>query len=108
MKQPDLFDMPKQPPRYPSAPGWTEPTTSKAAAKAIRPVVGKQHKAILDFMSGLEFGATQHEICAATGLYTASVCGRMVELVEAGKVRKTAKVRKTPSGRNASVYEFVR
>ena len=105
MKQPDLFDLPPPAPRYPNGPGWTEPTTSKAAAKAIRPHTTAQQQTIIDYLRGCgETGATYHQIATGTGVYAQSVCGRMVELVEAKRVKIAAFTRPTPAGRQAKVY----
>ena len=107
MKQQDLFGAPTDD-KYPNAPGWTEPTTSKAAAEAIKPHVSKQQKRILDFLIERgDHGATYTEISDGTGVYAQSVCGRMVELVSKKLVVKTETTRKTPSGTDAKVYRAV-
>lgn len=109
MKQPDLFDLPAIPDRYPNGPGWTEPTTSKAAAESIRIYASVQQQRIIDFLEGCgEVGATYHQIADGTGMLTASICGRMVELVTAKRVTIATFKRKTPSGRDARVYLLAR
>jgi hypothetical protein len=104
---PDLFGYvpPAEPERYPNAPGWTEPTTSKQAAEAIRPYATAQGLKILQFLKGRgAHGATYLEIADGSGVCAQSVCGRMVALREAGKVTIAPFRRLTPSKRKARVY----
>lgn len=107
----DLFDHvpPEKPAQYPSAPGWTEPTTSKAAAEAIRPHLSYQQGRVVDFLRerGAR-GAIRQEIAEACELRESSVCGRLVELCEAKLVTKRDDTRPTESGRQAHVYQIAR
>lgn len=108
MKQPDLFSMAPLPEKYPNGPGWTEPTTSKAAAIAVRARAPSQQSRILEFLTERgERGGTYTEIADGTGILPQSICGRMVELVKAGTAIKTETVRKTPHGLDAKVYRAV-
>lgn len=104
MMQDDLFNY-KPPAKYPNAPGWTEPTTSKAAAQAIKPHMTYQQNKIDGWL--LErgsIGGTYEEIAEGCELRTQSVCGRMVELCEMGRVVKTEETRPTSSRREARIY----
>lgn len=102
-EQGDLFG--PRPPAYPNAPGWSEPTTSKAAAVSIRPhVTPLQTKIVAFLIEQRETGATYTEIMAGCSLSAPTVCGRMVELINAKRVKIAAQQRRTPSNRLARVY----
>jgi len=102
--QDDLFDYKPPPAKYPNAPGWTEPTTSKAAAEAIRPHMTYQQRVIVEWLDERPAGAIREEIAAGCLLKESSCCGRLVELAEAGLVVKLDATRPTSSGRQAHVY----
>lgn len=82
--------------------------TSIAAAIANLPVRAKQHREILAYMKTRKCGATRDEIEAATSMLHQSCGPRIRELLEAGYIRETAKVRKTRAGRDAYVLEVRR
>ena len=103
MKQMDLFGAAAA--RYPNGPGHRDVPTSVAAAEAIKPAMGAQQRKIADFVAGWPHGATYAEIAVGTGIAVPSICGRMVELVAAGKVVIAEGTRPTPSGRQARVYK---
>ena len=105
MKQMKLFRAGR--PTYPNAPGHRSVPTSAAAAESVRPIMGAQQAKIVAFLRERgKHGATYSEICEGTGLATPSVCGRMVELVEAKRVAISADTRLTPSRRKARVYKI--
>lgn len=93
---------------YPASPGHQRhSSTSRDAARSMRPHFNAQQQKILDFLKPLGvYGATYNEICTGTGLGSPSVCGRMVELCDGKHVTKSALTRPTPSGRQARVYVF--
>lgn len=103
--QADLFDQP--PAKYPAAPGFTNDTTSKAAAESIRPHVSYQQGRILAFLAKAADGAIYTAIALGCELREQSVCGRMRELVEAKLVDVSGDTRPTDSGRQAQVYRIV-
>lgn len=106
--QGNLFDLRPTDRGYPNGPGWTEGTTSKEAARKILPHVTAQQQLIVAFLRERgASGGTYLEIADGAGVLAQSVCGRMVELVQAGAVRKAEFTRPTPSGRRAKVYVFV-
>lgn len=100
MKQMDFF-------KYPNGPGHRRVPTSVAAARSILPVMNAQQTKIAAFLEKRgERGATYSEICEGTDLGTPSVCGRMVELVQAKRVVISDETRLTPSRRKARVYKI--
>lgn len=91
---------------YPEGPGHARGSaTSRAAADSVRGKLGPAKEKIVAFLRerGVH-GGTYDEIVAGAGLSVPTVCGRMVELVHAGVVRKTERTRSTASGRQAVVY----
>lgn len=111
--EPDLFNY-VPPVKYPDAPGWSEPTTSKAAAKSMEAHAPN----IRDEIAGLlkrrgAHGATYEEIMNLLNLKAGTVCGRMKELTSEGDGRAVIASfrRETSSARTARVYlakEFAR
>lgn len=92
--------------KYPKGPGAAGATTSIAAAVSIRPRLAPIQAVILAFLRerGMS-GATYSEIMEGCELKAPTVCGRMVELVEARLVKVLPNTtRSTPSGRQARVY----
>lgn len=84
-------------------------STSIAAAIANLPVRSKQHRAILTYM--IQFGisgVTRDQIEFGTGISGNAIRPRVLELIELGHIRETAKVRKTRAGRDAYVLEVRR
>lgn len=102
----DLFDY-KPPAKYPDAPGWTEPTTSKAAAESIRPHMTYQQNKVIEALRASPAGFIYTEIAAKAEMREASVCGRIHELVASNLVMVAENTRPTDSGRQAKVYLLV-
>lgn len=103
--QEDLFN--HQPPaKYPHAPGWSEPTTSKAAAESIKPHLTYQQGRVLDVLRENPAGLIYVEIAEKAQLRESSVCGRVHELVEAKLIEVAKHTRPTDSGRQAKVYRL--
>lgn len=95
--------------KYPNGPGARSIPTSIAAADSIRPRLAPIQATILAFLGerGMS-GATYSEIMEGCDLKAPTVCGRMVELVEARLVKVLPNTtRPTPSGRQARVYVVV-
>jgi len=103
--QADLFDF-KPPAKYPSAPGHTNDTTSKAAAESIRPHVNYQQGRILGFLAKTSDGAIRGVIAEGCELRESSTCGRLKELTTAKLVDVKGDTRATDSGRQAHVYRI--
>lgn len=103
--QDDLFDH-KPPAKYPNAPGWTEPTTSKAAANSLTPdMLTYQQRVIAEWLLRRgAIGAIREDIAEGCALRESSVCGRLVELCSAGIAVKLDRTAPTSSGRQAHVY----
>lgn len=80
--------------------------TSVAAAIANLPVRAKQWRAIMVYMKSRKSGATRDEVEAATSMLHQSCGPRIKELLEAGLLRETTRLRKTRSGREAYVLEL--
>lgn len=90
---------PKLPPFQPSS------DTSRAAAVAIQPHVAPMQKRVLDFLEERGIvGGTQEEIHFATGMRISSICGRVSELRELGKVCDSGERRANVSGVGAVVW----
>jgi predicted ArsR family transcriptional regulator len=100
----DLFDYAPPPPepRYPHAPGYSEPDTSKAAAKSMEPHMGRLQAEVLKALKACP--RTADELERDLGLRTPTVTARVRELVLLGKVEDSGARRKTRSGRNAKVW----
>lgn len=79
-------------------------STSIAAAIANLPVRAKQWRAILKYLASRK-NATREEIEIGTGISGNATRPRLLELIELGHIRETAKVRKTRAGRDAYVLE---
>lgn len=81
--------------------------TSILAAEAIRPHVGRQQQAILDYLRGCD-GDTRDGIEAATGIHGNAVRPRCLELLKLRLIVETNETRLTRSGRKAYVLRYVR
>ena len=94
--QPSLFD----PPAVRSS------STSRAAAESIQGKSPSLRECVYrSIASQAEHGATDLEVQAALDMDPSTQRPRRIELVKAGRIRKTERTRKTPSGRAAAVYE---
>jgi len=89
----------------PADPPHSGPATSRAAADAVKPAIGKLRRLVLHFIAkqGLA-GATDHEVSAGLGLLSDTARARRVELRDAGRIVDSGQRRATPSGRRAIVW----
>ena len=89
-----------------SAP-WSEPTTSREAARMIAPTAGTLRAAVLAFIEGCgSAGACEFEMSAALGISGDTTRPRLRELEDAGHIVKSQERRATPSGRDARVWKL--
>jgi predicted ArsR family transcriptional regulator len=80
-------------------------TTSKEAARLIGSKAASDRCRLLDYLKARgRDGATDKEIGEALGLGGDTVRPRRWELVNAGLVVDSEETRRTPSGRNATVW----
>jgi hypothetical protein len=80
----DLFDW--QPP-YPKSPGWTEPTTSRDAARRIAPKVQTlRDQVMVAYRAAWPAGLTADEVAAKIGKSILSVRPRVTELRGLGEL----------------------
>lgn len=81
------------------------PDTSHAAAQAIARVTGRKRRQVFDFIDAQgEYGATDSEMSAGTGIILQTVNGRRNELQHMGVIVLSGRYRLTPSGCNARVW----
>ena len=98
-----LFDRPR---REPIMPPSSNSTTSKEAAKEIEPHVPNLREIVYMIYSRPD-GATDEQVCIATGLSGNTVRPRRSEILAAGRIKDSGERRKTMSGRNAIVWVAV-
>jgi prophage antirepressor-like protein len=103
-KQLGLFDAPPAAP----APPASNPTTSRAAARAIEPVAATFRRRVLDVLrSRGAHGATDQEMQDALGMNPSNQCPRRQELQKMGLARDSGNTRATRSGRKAIVWTAI-
>ena len=84
---------------------YSDPDTSREAAKAIEGDVARLRARVLHFISSQgAWGATDDEIERVTGIIGSTVRPRRGELRARGLVKDSGERRKTRSGRNAVVW----
>jgi hypothetical protein len=84
---------------------YSNPTTSRSAAKQIEPVAGTLRRRVLDHIRQQgEAGATDQEAAAALDMPENTVRPRRLELIAAGLVRDSGRTRPTAASRKAIVY----
>lgn len=93
------------PPPAKTAP-FSNPTTSKDAAKAIEPHMGRMQQQVFDVLRNK--ARTAREVEEVLGMRAASVTARIRELVLAGKVENSGERKATDSGRTAIVWRVKR
>jgi predicted ArsR family transcriptional regulator len=86
-------------------PNGTTQTTSSAAAKSIKPAVGKIKRQVLRFIRE-QGGATCDEVEQYLELRHQTASARINELKVAGLIVATGDKRKTRSGRAAAVWRI--
>jgi predicted Rossmann fold nucleotide-binding protein DprA/Smf involved in DNA uptake len=93
-------------PATPQPPAQTAPyanqSTSKAAAKAIEPHMGRMEQRVFDSIRARP--KTAREVEEQLGMRAASVTARIRELVLAGRIEDSGEKRDTGSGRKAIVW----
>lgn len=89
---------------FPAPAGKSLPATSHEAARSMDPIVRDVRKRIATFIAERPSGATDDEIEAALGLKHQTASAARRGLVIAGLVRDSGHVRKTRSGRKATVW----
>lgn len=99
----DLFSHAEK--HFPAAPGYSNDSTSKAAAKSMQPHMGRIQQQVFDRIKAVP--STAREVEDALGLRTQTVTARIRELVLDGKVRDSGEKRLTDSNRKAIVWKAV-
>ena len=83
--------------------------TSFDAATAIKPDAGTLREQVFQFLSGRgSVGATDLEMQELIPMNPSTQRPRRIELLNAERIVDTGEKRKTPSGRNATVWAVVR
>ena len=95
--QPTLFDNPPLPPARKGE------ATQQEAARHIAPVVGELQAKVLGFIKS-QGSATNEELSEGLGMKIQTVCGRVAELREMGKIKDSSARRKTRAGVSAKVW----
>jgi len=92
---------------YPATPGWSEPTTSKAAARSIGHRAGDLRDRVLTALREAgDSGLTADEAAAALRESVLAVRPRLTELK--GKIEPTGERRANASGLSAKVWRIAR
>lgn len=100
--QQTLFDY-RPPETYPDAPGYSNETTSKAAAASIKPDLGRLQQRVFDHIQARP--STAREVEDALSMRTQTVTARIRELVLKNKLVDSGEKRETDSGRKAIVWK---
>ncbi len=82
---------------------WSDPDTSREAAKAIERFLPRCERLVMDALAQ-SGGSTAQELEALTGLVGDNIRPRLKALEERGRVVKTDERRRTASGRMAAVW----
>ena len=90
---------------YPDTPGYSNPTTSKAAAKSIKPGAGSLAASVYAYLLGKP--STCFEIEGALDLSHQTASARITGLRLAGKIIDSGARRPTDSGRAAIVWKVI-
>ena len=90
---------------YPNVPGWSNPTTSKDAAKSMEPkAAALRLRMLAEIQVRGTFGGTCDELEQAMSLSHQTASARLRELALAGKIVDSGDKRKTRSGRAAIAW----
>lgn len=87
---------------YPDHPGYSQPTTSKAAAASMESSVSHLRKVCLDALA--RSPGTADEVAERTNHSVLSIRPRFTELSKLGKIVATGERRPNASGRSAKVW----
>ena len=91
--------------RYPDAPGWKEPDTSrKAADSTARRAALLRERCLRALRDAGAAGLTADEAAERLGESILSVRPRFTELLRTGRIADTGKRRRNASGRQAKVW----
>lgn len=88
--------------RYPDAPGYSNPTTSRAAAESMKPHVTRIAGFVLERLK--MYPQTCEEVEKGLGLRRSTASARITELRLKGKIEDAGERRPTESGRKAIVW----
>lgn len=100
----DLFDW-TPPPGYPSAPGFKQRTTSRAAARKITPRARTiQEEVLITLQVAWPSGMTADELAVKIGKSPFSVRPRVSELLALKQIMPTTRRRPNESGVDAIVW----
>ena len=92
-------------PGYPDVPGYSNPTTSKEAAKSMeKPATVLQRRVLAELQVRADFGATCDELEQAFDMSHQTVSARLREMALKGAIVDSGKKRPTRSGRKAIVW----
>ncbi len=89
---------------YPHAPGYTEQTTSRLAAGAMRETASVLRARVLAEIVAAPDGMTADEVATALQRSVLSIRPRVTELYKQGKIGRTGDRRTNASGMTAHVY----
>lgn len=102
----DLFSY-QPPPTYPSGPGYSNDSTSKAAAADVAESAGTIRGVVLRFIAAAgAYGATTNEIAEATNISRDNVQPRTSELKVQGKIVDSGDRRHNANGKKAIVWKL--
>jgi hypothetical protein len=100
----DLFDW-TLPPKYPEAPGFKEPTTSKAAARRMRPRAQTiRDQVLVTLRTAWPGGMSADQVAAKMGKSVLSVRPRISELRELAEIMPSTRRVPNESGVDAIVW----
>lgn len=86
----------------------SDPVTSHQAAERSVEFSGKHASAIFCWLKDHPAGGTKDEIARGTGIDAIAVARRIKELRDTAGVHDSGETRKTPTGRNATVWRVRR
>lgn len=90
---------------YPHAPGYREPTTSKAAAKAVANEAGKLRERVFETIRDAgPSGLSADQAASLLGRTVLSVRPRVTELAKAERITRTGERRANESSLRAHVW----
>lgn len=101
--QQSLFDDPRLAETYPNAPGYSNPTTSQAAAASMDQHMSRLQKQVYEAIAARP--RTARELEDDLGMRPQTVTARIRELVLLKKVKDSGEKRLTDSNRQAIVWQ---
>lgn len=101
--QPDLFD------QYPKGPGYTEPTTSKDAARGIAPRVRTlRERALEEIRRAGDEGISADDVAERMNKNILSIRPRVAELKALGLIEETGERSENDSGMTAHKWRLAK